>query len=581
MQLPAISSMEHRKLVRTFSLLPLLLGAAVMVIGCLALLGWAFHIAALKGKWSGGIPMLPLSAVSFAIAGTALLLAQYADVRWSMIASRILAVVVGGIALVTLAESAFSIPFGLHTALFHDEVVSSDARASGRMALNTAFVFLICSAGLVLLQRDRESRRMSSQFLATLMLIISFLALIGYTFGVRNFYSFQMLSGMSLYSAVTFTLLGVGLLFSQLDRGVPALLMDPGAAGFVARRLIPGTLVLPIVFTLLRVAGENNGLFDSNLGASFVVVAEMVAFLLLIGWSARVLRSTDRTRADLYVREQKAHEASERARADAEAATTQAIAARAEAERANGAKSDFLAVMSHELRTPLAAIMGYQELLADGITGPVNEQQTQQLGRIKVSARHLLSLIDEILTFTRLDAGQETLTIEPADLRNLIDDSVEIVEPLARARRLDLQAVKPLVETIIETDATKVRQMLVNLLTNAVKFTEEGSVRVMGEVRGDQVVLVVSDTGPGIDSEHHHKIFEPFWQVEQKATRRTTGTGLGLTVTRRLANLMGGDIAVLSTAGSGTTFTIILPAKVIPLSVTRPRTTPLRGIAPS
>lgn len=577
MPLIAISQLEHRRLVRFFRLLPVVLGALVFAVGCLALVGWAFDIGVLKGAVRGKVPMVPLSALSFAIAGMALLLAQFSDNRPAIWASRLLAVGLGALAMASLFEFALNAGLGLGMHLFQDELVSSGARASGRMAINTAFAFLFFALGVLLLKRDRDARRLNSQFLGTLVLIVSFLAVVGYTFGVRNFYSFQLLSGMSLYSAIAFTLLGTGLLFSQLDRGVPALLIDAGAAGFVARRLIPGTLVLPLIFTLVRVAGEDRGLIDSNLGASFVVVADMVAFLLLIAWSARVLRSTDRKRAELLVRERQAHEASERARTDAELAAKQAGDARSEAESANRAKSDFLAVMSHELRTPLSAIMGYQELLADGITGPVNEQQAQQLGRIKVSARHLLSLIDEILTFTRLDAGQETLTIGPADLSCIIDESVELVEPLAHARHLGVQVVKPLVETIIQTDPTKVRQMLVNLLSNAVKFTDEGSVRVTGEVVGGQVILTVSDTGVGIEAEHHQRIFEPFWQVEQKATRRSSGTGLGLTVTRRLANLMGGDINVTSESGRGTTFTIMLPVEVVPLAAVRPNMPALRA----
>ncbi len=577
MPLTASTPLEHRRLVRLFRLLPVVLGALVCAVGCLALVGWQFDIAVLKGSIRGKIPMIPLSALSFALGGMALVVAQFSGNRSAMWLSRLLAVGLGALALASLFEFALNAEFGLGTQLFHDELASSGVRATGRMAINAAFAFLFFALGVLLLKRDRDARKLNSQFLATMVLIVSFLAVVGYTFGVRNFYSFQLLSGMSLYSAIAFTLLGTGLLFSQLDRGVPALLIDDGAAGFVARRLIPGTLVLPLIFTLVRVAGEDRGLIDSNLGASFVVVADMVAFLLLIAWSARVLRSTDGKRAELLVRERQAHEASERARTDAELAAKQAGDARSEAESANRAKSDFLAVMSHELRTPLSAIMGYQELLADGITGPVNEQQAQQLGRIKVSARHLLSLIDEILTFTRLDAGQETLTIGPADLSCIIDESVELVEPLAHARHLDVQVVKPLVETIIQTDPTKVRQMLVNLLSNAVKFTDEGSVRVTGEVVGGQVILTVSDTGVGIDAEHHQRIFEPFWQVEQKATRRSSGTGLGLTVTRRLVNLMGGDINVTSESGRGTTFTIMLPVEVVPLAAVRPTMPALRA----
>jgi signal transduction histidine kinase len=324
---------------------------------------------------------------------------------------------------------------------------------------------------------------------------------------------------------------------------------------------LPGALIVPFVLTILRVGGEERGLFGQRLGASLGSVANMVALLLLIAWSARVLRTTDRKRAELLDAESEARDIAERAREEAEEATLRAEAARKEAESANGAKSDFLAVMSHELRTPLAAIMGYQELLADGITGPITEQQGQQLGRIKASARHLLSLIDEILTFTRLDAGRETVLVEPMDIQNCMALAAELVEPLADAKKLELKIVPPETPVSIESDPTKVQQILVNLLSNAVKFTDTGTVTLEGKSLKNEVQLIVSDTGIGIQPDNLNKIFDPFWQVEQKATRRATGTGLGLTVCRRLANLMGGDIAVMSSPGQGTTFTVTLPMK--------------------
>jgi signal transduction histidine kinase len=312
---------------------------------------------------------------------------------------------------------------------------------------------------------------------------------------------------------------------------------------------------------MLRIAGEERGMFGQRLGASLGAVANVVAFLLLIAWSARVLRETDRNRADLFRREREARDSAEKAKEEAELAMQRAEAARQEAESANGAKSDFLAVMSHELRTPLAAIMGYQELLADGITGPVTEQQAQQLGRIKASARHLLSLIDEILTFTRLDAGREMVLVEKMDVEDAMKQAAEIAESFIETKKLALKVIPPHPAVSIESDPTKVRQILVNLLSNAAKFTDTGTVTLEAQSFTTEVQLVVSDTGIGIQPENLNRIFDPFWQVEQKATRRATGTGLGLTVSRRLANLMGGDVGVTSVPGQGTTFTVTLPIK--------------------
>jgi len=553
---------EQRRTLRFFTLLPGVIGIVVAFVGVISL---GLHLAGIEKPTqdiADRFMIMPITALAFIIAGLSLTAAQKRDSRLWIWISRLLAAAVGTIALFALLEYALEWEPGIDRLWFSFLPGSSPFEGWERMAINSALGFALFAQGVIFLHGDRRDDGLRSQLFATLTLIIAFIALVGYLFGVHDFLQLKLLSGMALISAVTFTLLGAGLLFSQLRRGVPALIVDDGAAGFVARRLIPGALSVPFVLTMLRFWGEERGYFGGRLGASLFAVADMVVFLLLIAWSARVLRDIDRKRGELLVLEREAHEASERARVEAEIAMTQAEAARAEAESANGAKSDFLAVMSHELRTPLAAIMGYQELLADGITGPVTEAQAQQLGRIKVSARHLLSLIDEILTFTRLDAGRETVIPETIDLDDALRDAAEIVEPLATAKKLELKIISAGPGSMVESDSTKIRQILVNLMSNAVKFTETGSVTAEANLLGREFLLKVTDTGIGIQQENLHRIFDPFWQVEQKATRRATGTGLGLTVTKRLANLLGGDVDVTSTPGQGTTFTVRLPVKV-------------------
>ena len=543
-----------------FEQLPRMAGAATILIGVVMLAGWWIRIPGLTG--AGVIPsMAPGTAVTFVFAGLSLFLSYPGyQSRWPRMLSPALALLVIAMFVITTGELLLYLDLGIDRMLAPDELLRLSS-APARMAINTAVAFLFVGLGLVLLPRDRRTNGLRSQIAAFEVLIVALIALVGYAFGVRDFYSMQRFLGMALISAITFVILGLGLLFSQLHRGLPALVADSGAAGVVARRLLPATVLLPFIFGMVRLAGEQAGLFGSQVATSLFTVADIVTFILLVAWSARVVRVTDRKRADLFVREREVRVSSERARSEAEAAKSEAEAARAEAESANGAKSDFLAVMSHELRTPLSAIMGYQELLADGISGPITEQQSQQLGRIKASARHLLALIDEILTFTRIDAGRERVDLERATLTTLLDPAAELVEPLARARGLHIEVMLPPNEVAVETDPVKVRQMIVNLLSNAVKFTDNGRIILSGDQKGDQLVISVEDTGIGISPEHFERIFEPFWQVEQKATRRAGGTGLGLTVTRRLALLLGGDVTVKSEPGVGTTFTICLPVR--------------------
>ena len=233
---------------------------------------------------------------------------------------------------------------------------------------------------------------------------------------------------------------------------------------------------------------------------------------------------------------------------------------------ANRAKSEFLASISHELRTPLNAILGYTQLLSDGITGPVSESQQRQLLRIHASAVHLLGLIDEVLSFTRLEAGREQVAIAEVDVASVLDDAMSLVRPLVAARELSLEIVAPPAVNgaplRMITDVLKLRQILVNLLSNAVKFTDRGRVALAARLDGDDVVFTVSDDGIGIQAEHLERVFEPFWQVEQAASRRVGGTGLGLSVSRRLARLLGGDVTAQSVVGEGSTFEVRLPRVV-------------------
>jgi signal transduction histidine kinase len=239
--------------------------------------------------------------------------------------------------------------------------------------------------------------------------------------------------------------------------------------------------------------------------------------------------------------------------------------ARRVAEGANQAKSVFLATMSHELRTPLNAILGYADLLDAGVPEPIGERARQQVKRIDEGGRHLLEIIEMILTFSRIDVNEESVSLGATDLHGVLRSAVDLAEPLAVQKGLRLVVDLSEIPTIAVTDAQKVRQILINLIGNAVKFTDTGQIRVHGETAADGGVHIhVSDSGPGIAPEHADRIFEPFWQVDQGYTRKHGGTGLGLTVSRRLAHLLGGDLRVASTPGSGSTFTLSHPRLDIP-----------------
>jgi signal transduction histidine kinase len=226
---------------------------------------------------------------------------------------------------------------------------------------------------------------------------------------------------------------------------------------------------------------------------------------------------------------------------------------------ADRAKSSFLAVMSHEFRTPLSAILGYADILTARVHGELNPKQQEHLGRVKASVRHLSHLVDEILSFASMEAGRERVGASRADIRALVVDAAEIMEPIAEAAGLGFRLELPEEALVMRTDSMKVRQIVINLVSNALKYTPEGEVVVELETADGRMTLHVTDTGPGIAPEHAERVFEPFWQVDQSDGRRITGTGLGLAVARELARLLGGDVTLESEVGKGSRFTLTLP----------------------
>ncbi|MBX6362783.1 MAG: PAS domain S-box protein [Gemmatimonadetes bacterium] len=248
-----------------------------------------------------------------------------------------------------------------------------------------------------------------------------------------------------------------------------------------------------------------------------------------------------------------ARDAAERAAADAEAA------ARAAAE-ANTAKTDFLRVMSHELRTPLNAIGGYAELLELGIHGPITDAQREALGRIRRSQRHLLSLINDVLNFAKLEAGHLEITSVPVRLREVLSGLEAMIAPQLRAGGVTYAYVPAAEDLVVLADRDKLEQILLNLLSNAVKFTPAGGhIEVAASRQGDKAAIRVTDTGVGIPADKLEAVFEPFVQVRPAPSGGPGGTGLGLSISRDLAHAMGGDLTAESVVDKGSTFTITLP----------------------
>ena len=248
--------------------------------------------------------------------------------------------------------------------------------------------------------------------------------------------------------------------------------------------------------------------------------------------------------------------------------TAELAVAKDQAEAADRLKSAFLATMSHELRTPLNSIIGFTGIILQELTGPLNAEQRKQLGMVRDSARHLLALINDVLDISKIEAGQLEVSSEPFDVRASIEKAVGIVRPLAEKKGLALHVrLAPEIGALV-SDPRRVEQVLLNLLNNAVKFTEQGAVTLTAEIvpsarfAPDHAVRIsVADTGIGIKPEDLGRLFQPFRQIDTGLSRQHEGTGLGLAICRRLADLLGGEVDATSEWGKGSVFTLALPLR--------------------
>jgi signal transduction histidine kinase len=230
------------------------------------------------------------------------------------------------------------------------------------------------------------------------------------------------------------------------------------------------------------------------------------------------------------------------------------------AEEANRLKSEFLATMSHELRTPLNAILGYTQIMQRGMVGEVNDRQKDNLSRIFSNSNHLLNLINEILDLSKIEAGRMEIINEPFEIRPVMDDINKKMQALIGNKPIQFQVnIEDDVPATLVADADRISQITINLVSNAIKFTDKGHIKVNVDSNEHKWTIVVEDTGVGIPSHLHHTIFEEFRQVDSSSERKHRGTGLGLAIVQKLTNLMKGTVELSSELNKGTTFTVTLP----------------------
>ncbi len=550
--------------------------AITAALGTLVLVGWAFNVESFMGLLPGLIVMLPNTAIGFVVSAICLWL--LADVRCAFAKTRLsknektfdhthfslphLATSVGAtivllLGLLTFIERMSGADFGIDLLFFADRVRTYPYLPPGRMATNSTVSFMLAGMALLLASRRSPTERpdgpgIPSQMLATAGFSIAAIALVGYFYGARPLYAIDAAAGMALITALSFATLHLGILFLRPSRAALGVITASSETARLIRGLLATNVVGCLTLGWLWLRGRELSLFGREGGVALFVVLVIALLVPVTLRSAQSLRRAEEERANA-LREALT------ARALAEGAQRSEHEARTLAEQASRSKNDFLATMSHELRTPLNAIIGYTSLLLEGVPEAVTVNQHQQLQRVDRSARHLLVLIDEVLSLASFDDSRLRLHPKSIEVHDVLQDAAAIIVPLAREKELALEVHADPALGSIETDPDRLRQIIVNLLSNAVKFTAHGRVALRARSVGDQVEIVVEDTGIGIDPKYHRKVFDAFWQVNQGETRTHSGTGLGLAIVARLTRMLGGTITIRSSLGAGTAFTLALP----------------------
>ena len=524
------------------------LAAGTVLIGALVLVGWTVGSELLMGRLAGDmIIMLPNTAVGFLTAGAALGVLR--DERRQGVARTVAlgcAWLVLALGVLTFLERMSGRVFGIDLILFAERVRAYPYLPPGQMATNSTVCFILAGIGLLFLSREPRDGPLGRELVAVAGLGVSGLALLGHFYGASALYTFDRAAGMALLTAVAFLMVHVGLLWARPSVGLVALVSGRDLTGRVLRPLLGAGLAVPVLSGWIWIKAHEDNVFSPEGGIAVLTMLMLLLLVLVMIETGRVLRSTDQRREALLERERELRAVAEAARLDAEAA--------------NRVKTEFLGTMSHELRTPLNAIIGYTELMEERLAGPLTERQTHHLERVRMSAQHLRSLIDQVFALARLEARAMRPTMVDVEARALAEEVAGIAEPLFAAKGVRFVA-EVLEDARIRTDPARVRQILLNLLANAIKFTETGEVRlaVVGDDQRPIIAFEVTDTGIGIDENDHEKIFDPFWQVERSHTRAYEGVGLGLGLSREQARLLGGDLTVRSRLGGGSCFRLELP----------------------
>ena len=478
------------------------------------------------------------TAFSLLAASLALLTRARSGHGRSGVAGDVLAVIALALPLITLAEWTFKVDLHIDQLLFID-LGTPKHGYPGRMSIATALCISLLAVGLVLL--DRLTR--VGQVLVILCLVASLLGLLGYAYGVPN-YAFAY-SSMAVHTMASLMALSVAFLMARPRRCLHQLLISRSAGGRMARRLLPATIVVPLVVGWVRLKGEEAGLYEMRFGLALFALSNIIILASLVWWNAMMLdrsllkqRRTERDRDDLLIREQHA---------------------RANAEKAVAARDQLLAVVSHELRTPLTPVLLMAAAIEHRTQLPADVQEDIKMIREQIELE--AHLIDGLLDLTSLQQGKIILKKELVDLNDVARRAIAPFLKLTESHGVEFTTTLDEGGCQVHGDQARLQQVAANLFSNAIKFTPRGG-RIAFRTFHDanHACFEVRDSGVGITPEVMSRLFGPFEQADASTTRRYGGLGIGLAISHKLVELHGGRLTA-SSAGQdkGTTFTVSMP----------------------
>jgi signal transduction histidine kinase/CheY-like chemotaxis protein len=511
--------------------------ASIITIGGLALLAWTTGLQPMLKLIPNSVPMNPLVAIMFILSGLALILLVRNPQRSLPVI--LLSAIIIAVATVKLSSYLFGVEIPIDQVVFHDKLHGD------QMANTSALNFLLCGFALLFISSKKNRTIAIAQLLTFFVILTSLYAGFGYLYNFRSLHSVEVYFRMAVHTALCFSLLSVGILAIRPNKGFMRIITFNGLGGTLARRLIPIAILVPVVFDWLRFEGQRAGVFPNvESGISLISISAVITLSVVVLVTAYNLNRIDKSR---------------------KSAEKRLIQAKILAEKAKKSQEQFLANMSHEIRTPMNGVVGMISLL--NLTR-LNEEQKSYLDTIRISSQSLLRIIDDILDFSKIESGKLELEELPFSVVNAVEETFDLLRLEANSKNLELiYFIQPDVPEYIMGDITRFRQIMVNLISNGIKFTPSGeilvNVRVLEKNETECTLKIsVKDTGIGIEKESLNKLFKAFSQADVSTTRRFGGTGLGLAISANLVSMMDGEIGVDSIPGQGSDFYFTIKAKI-------------------